>query len=62
MRHPYLLSPRFLHILDILPFDFSPYPKLPSTPKNNQTLAVPSYLDIAEYISLLFFFKVLKIF
>jgi len=40
-RHTDLLSPRFLHIPNILPSDFSP-PKFPPTPKNNQTLAVPS--------------------
>jgi hypothetical protein len=41
MHHPNLLSPRFLHIPNNLPSDFSLSPKLTPTPKNNQTLAAP---------------------
>jgi len=44
MRHPDLLSPRFLNISNILPYDFSSSPKFPPWPKNNQTLCVPSPL------------------
>ena len=41
MRHLDLLSPRSLHIPNTFPSDFCPSPKLLSTPKNNQTVALP---------------------